>query len=98
MIETLATALGAVMLAYGAYIVAFWVYANFFRHEDLKKYRGTDSWAVVTGGSDGIGLAFAKRLASRSFNVVITGRNEEKLERVVKQLFSILIIILYRYY
>lgn len=37
--------------------------------------------AVVTGGSSGIGLAIAKRLINDGANVVITGRNAEKLDR-----------------
>ena len=30
---------------------------------DLKKYHRADTWALITGGSDGIGLAMAKVLA-----------------------------------
>ena len=41
---------------------------------------GERSWAVVTGGSDGIGLAMAKELAVESlFNICIVGRNESKM-------------------
>ena len=44
------------------------------------------SWALITGASDGIGLALAHALASRGFNVVIHGRNPAKLSRVLKEL------------
>ena len=38
------------------------------------------SWAVITGGSDGIGFAMAKDLAVNSgFNICIISRNEEKM-------------------
>jgi len=36
--------------------------------------------AIVSGGSDGIGLAIAKKLTSEGADVVICGRNPEKLE------------------
>lgn len=45
---------------------------------------GKDSWAVVTGASDGIGRGIAIELASRGFNVVLIARNIAKLEEVAK--------------
>ncbi|KAK3185944.1 hypothetical protein K4F52_005399 [Lecanicillium sp. MT-2017a] len=47
---------------------------------------GSPPWAMVTGASDGIGLAFAGELASRGFNVVLHGRNPDKLARVMADL------------
>lgn len=45
------------------------------------------SWAVVTGGSDGIGLAMAKKLAVDSkFNICIIGRNEEKMKTKLEEI------------
>ncbi|KAK5046828.1 hypothetical protein LTR84_007182 [Exophiala bonariae] len=41
-----------------------------------------DSWACVTGASDGIGLGFAEELPSRGFNVILHGRNKEKLQKL----------------
>ena len=40
------------------------------------------SWAVVTGGSDGIGLEMCKHLArDHGFNICIVARNEEKMQQ-----------------
>lgn len=36
-------------------------------------------WAVIAGGSDGIGSAFAEELASRGLNLALIARNESKL-------------------
>lgn len=41
---------------------------------------------LVTGGSSGIGLAIAKKCLSEGATVVITGRNEEKLQVVAGKL------------
>lgn len=44
------------------------------------RYVGDGSrWAVVTGGTDGIGLELARHLAALGLNVVILGRSVERL-------------------
>ena len=43
-------------------------------------------WAVIAGGSDGIGAAFAQELTSRHINVILVARNEEKLEATAEGL------------
>ncbi len=40
--------------------------------------------AVVTGGNAGIGEAIAKRFADEGASVVVTGRRQSELDRVVK--------------
>lgn len=42
--------------------------------------------AVITGGSAGIGLACAKALVSEGANVLIVGRDQERLEKAVCEL------------
>lgn len=49
---------------------------------------GATAWALVTGSSDGIGHAFSSELARRGFNVVLHGRNAEKLTAVKSELTS----------
>ena len=51
----------------------------------LKRY-GENSWALVTGGSDGIGKSFCFELAANKFNIIIIARNEEKLKRVSEEI------------
>lgn len=57
------------------------------RSSSLLNYRrSANTWALVTGASDGIGLAFVKELAHKGFNVVLHGRNPDKLEKLKKKL------------
>jgi short-subunit dehydrogenase len=42
--------------------------------------------ALVTGGSSGIGEGFAQALAARGLQVIVTGRNEERLQAVSRGL------------
>jgi NAD(P)-dependent dehydrogenase (short-subunit alcohol dehydrogenase family) len=42
--------------------------------------------ALVTGGSNGIGLACARRLCEEGFEVVIAARNADRLERAARQI------------
>lgn len=47
----------------------------------LEEY-GHNSWAIITGSSDGIGEEFAKQLARIGFNICLVSRTKSKLERV----------------
>jgi uncharacterized protein len=42
-------------------------------------------WALITGGSDGIGLAFARQLADKGLNLVLVGRRQDKLDAAAKE-------------
>ncbi|KIW14008.1 hypothetical protein PV08_06789 [Exophiala spinifera] len=41
---------------------------------------GEEPYALVTGGTDGIGLGFVEAIAAQGFNVIILSRNKRKLE------------------
>jgi short-subunit dehydrogenase len=43
-------------------------------------------WAVVAGGTTGIGEAYSRQLAARGLNVVIIGLEPENLERLAEEL------------
>lgn len=53
-----------------------------FSHNLAKRY-GPGSWALITGGAQGIGAAYAIELASRGFNLVLIDFNEQKLTETV---------------
>lgn len=81
-------ALGGVWAALKAYDVAAFTHLHFLRSSSLGRYQryaadGTQTaWALVTGASDGIGVGFAEELCHRGFNVILHGRNKEKLNKI----------------
>lgn len=62
------------------------LYVHFAPGPDYKVRYG--DWAVVTGATDGIGLGYAKRLASRGVNVVLVSRSQEKLNECSKEIIA----------
>ena len=86
MLGCLISFLGWVLLLKGTTSLLQYLYSVFLnRGHDLVKRYGTGSWALVTGSTDGIGYCFVQALAKRGFNVVLTGRDQAKLEERVKE-------------
>ena len=57
-----------------------WLLRRQFRSTNhLPRLYGKGTYALVTGGSDGIGLALCKELAFQGFNIIIVSRNAEKM-------------------
>nr|XP_046912181.1 hydroxysteroid dehydrogenase-like protein 1 [Dermatophagoides farinae] len=56
-----------------------------FRTNFSAKY---GKWAIITGATDGIGLEYAKQFAERGLNIILLGRNSDKLARVRSQLIE----------
>ncbi|OCL02428.1 NAD(P)-binding protein [Glonium stellatum] len=83
---------GAVAAAYALFCLFRAVHTYFLRPTSLARYLSDDaahpSWALVTGSTDGIGLGFAKELCARGFNVLLHGRNHEKLLRIKSELMT----------
>ncbi|XP_064462912.1 inactive hydroxysteroid dehydrogenase-like protein 1 [Ornithodoros turicata] len=53
------------------------------RWQDFRKY---GEWAVVTGGTDGIGKQYARELARRGLNIILVSRNMDKLKTTAQEL------------
>ena len=50
---------------------------------DSKKY---GPWAVIPGGSEGLGESFANKIGQAGINVVLIARKEEPLENVARKI------------
>lgn len=84
----LISALGLLILLRHSISLTRWVANTFFRPpKDLRSCYG--SWAIITGCTDGIGRAFAFKLAQRGLNLVLVSRSRDKLERLSSDLLAI---------
>ncbi|XP_054155636.1 very-long-chain 3-oxoacyl-CoA reductase-B-like [Oppia nitens] len=48
-----------------------------------------DTWAVITGATDGIGLAYAKAMARKGYSLVLMSRSLDKLESVKSEIHKL---------
>jgi len=73
-------------------IIVFLQFFNFvrpyLRSSQLLRYKTENAYAIITGATDGIGKAIAIELANKGFNVIIHGRNEEKLKLVENEIIT----------
>ena len=63
-------------------------YRRYIRRKSVDKIwqPSPTNWAVVTGGTDGIGLAYCKQLATLGYPLLIISRSEDKLKNVKKEI------------
>lgn len=92
---TLSTIIGTLVIFYYMTVLAVGLFRGFrlyvlnqlscCRTDFRKKY---GQWAIVTGSTDGIGLALAKELARRGHSIIVVGRNQDKLNRTEQALLK----------
>jgi len=80
--------IGAIQVIYMAYRLLSFI-SIYVRPSALHKYLRKDAYAVVTGATDGIGKAISLELAKKGFNLVIHGRNQDKLTAVRQEILTI---------
>lgn len=65
-------------LAAGIAVTGAAALSRMMKHEEYQE----GETALITGASGGIGYALAEEFASHKFNLVLTARNEDKLNRI----------------
>ncbi|XP_076340440.1 inactive hydroxysteroid dehydrogenase-like protein 1 [Tachypleus tridentatus] len=88
--ENLLAVVGALYASKISFIVAWKVLQGLrvyilsrLRQQDFKGY---GKWAVITGGTDGIGKAYCREFANRGLNIVIISRSLDKLKATAEEL------------
>uniref|UniRef100_A0A6Q2WVP1 Hydroxysteroid (17-beta) dehydrogenase 3 n=1 Tax=Esox lucius TaxID=8010 RepID=A0A6Q2WVP1_ESOLU len=78
----------AVVVFYVIKIVSFvkMFYSGVLFLQPASFFTSMGEWAVVTGGSDGIGRAYSFELAGRGLNIVILSRTKDKLDQVALEI------------
>ncbi|KAL4245735.1 VLCFA Elongation and Steroid Dehydrogenase [Abortiporus biennis] len=86
----LLTGIGGIVALSYAYQILNFIWKYFIRPSNLSKYlHGSEPYAVITGASDGIGKETAKELYRKGFNIIIHGRNEVKVRKVVEEILAL---------
>jgi 17beta-estradiol 17-dehydrogenase / very-long-chain 3-oxoacyl-CoA reductase len=68
------------------------IYRHFVRkpYNLLVRYgKDFNTWALITGASDGIGAEYCRRLAHQGFNIVLVSRTLSKLKSVESEVQKI---------
>lgn len=63
-------------------------YLGSFLGFGVKWCPGPNTYAVITGATDGIGLAYAKEFAQMGYSLVLISRNKDKLEKTKEEIQS----------
>ena len=80
--------LGLLVLLRITYLFLSFVY-TYIRPSSILKYKTDGAYAVVTGASDGIGKAIALELATKGFNLILHGRDPDKIDAVNREALTI---------
>lgn len=83
-------AVGQGVVSLACFLFAFkflgWVLNTLWWLVRPSKVKSYGKWAVVTGATDGIGLAFAHEFARNNLNVVLISRTQSKLDACMQEI------------
>jgi 17beta-estradiol 17-dehydrogenase / very-long-chain 3-oxoacyl-CoA reductase len=79
--------LGLLLTLYSFWGVLDFIWFHYLRPKSYTRFlHGPKPYALITGATDGIGRSTAELLYTNGFNLILHGRNEEKMKRVVEKI------------
>ena len=83
--------LGRIIVVIFLFKLLKWFYSTFIRRVnfDIYKSKGRETFVLITGGANGIGLAWARAFAKRGFNLLILDKDSSKFAPIRQELESI---------
>lgn len=82
--------LGLLLTLHCIWGVLDFVWFHYLRPKSYDRFlHGAKPYALITGATDGIGRSTAKELYARGFNLILHGRNEEKMKQMVEMVRNV---------
>lgn len=89
-LPTIFPLLGLLLALYHVWGALDFIWFHYLRPKSYTRLlHGTKPYALITGATDGIGRSTAKELYARGFNLILHGRNEQKMKQVVEEVKAI---------
>ena len=83
---SIAYLIGTIAIIKFIYNFIFFIIKHIIQSNNNLKEKYGDGYVIITGGSRGIGLSFAKEFLKLNFKVCLISSNKEKLEKVKTEL------------
>ena len=86
---TIPSIIGMIVIIKFAYLIFDFIRKHIIQSKNNLKEKYGDGFVIITGGSRGIGLSFAKEFLKDNFKVCLISSNKERLEKVRKDLLDL---------
>jgi len=88
-ISTIPSFIGIIIIIRYIFIVFDFIKKYIIQSKNNLKEKYGDGFVIITGGSRGIGLSFAKEFLKANFKVCLISSNKERLEKAKKELLDL---------
>ncbi|EGR31919.1 short chain dehydrogenase reductase family protein, putative [Ichthyophthirius multifiliis] len=75
--------IGLLQLSYQAYNFIDYVNRYYFTTPIPLKDQFPQKYALITGGTQGLGYGYAEELARRGYNIILASRSEDQIQKTI---------------
>ena len=86
---TIPSIIGMIVIIKFVFLIFDFIRKHIIQSKNNLKEKYGDGFVIITGGSRGIGLSFAKEFLKLNFKVCLISSNKERLEKVRKDLLDL---------